>query len=43
MISWLISGSDTQERKTPKKNSLCFLFFISNRKGKCQIEKDKLE
>lgn len=41
MITWLVSGSDTQERKTPKKNSLGCLCFVCNREGKCQVEKDK--
>lgn len=43
MITWLVSGSDTKERKNPKKKSLCCLCFIRDREGKCQIEKDELE
>lgn len=28
MVTWLVSGSDTQERKTPKKNSRLFVFCL---------------
>lgn len=31
MITWLVSGSDTQERKTPKKNSVVSFLSATGR------------